>query len=391
MKALIITGKLIPSIGNNANLFSKLFPFLFTKEDSVCILSETDFSEKNMQLPSEYCGFPINWAVRKKDSLKTKIIFPAIASILDRNVCSDAIQVLHAKDTAAVLRERFQFEIVFSTMEPFYAPLTASRLHNVYRVLYIMDPPISFVRDVVTPYRTRNMRRILSNHDVIVTTPFIRQALIDYSYGEFDSKIISVGFPMITPHNVTSHQVGDGKIRLLFCGWLYSDIRSPKYFLNIVSRLDERFEVTFMGKECEKLQERFSTETNASIITLPNQPYDVALQAMADADVLINIGNNVPVHMPSKTLEYINTGKPMVNFYKITDCPTLYYTKRYPLALNLFEEEKDIDAATAQFVQFCEENIGKTLNHDWIEAEYVDCTPQYIAQMIKDSLEKKYG
>ena len=47
--------------------------------------------------------------------------------------------------------------------------------------------------------------------------------------------------------------------------------------------------------------------------------------------------------MPSKTLEYINTGKPMVNFYKFADCPTLYYTKRYPLALNLPEEDLKAD------------------------------------------------
>ena len=70
---------------------------------------------------------------------------------------------------------------------------------------------------------------------------------------------------------------------------------------------------------------------------------------MADADVLINIGNSVPVHMPSKTLEYINTGKPMVNFYKFADCPTLYYTKRYPLCLNLYEKEFDPARDTARY------------------------------------------
>ena len=137
-----------------------------------------------------------------------------------------------------------------------------------------------------------------------------------------------------------------------------------------------------MGRECDKLQERFPIETRAKLITLPNQPYDVALQAMADADVLINIGNSVPVHMPSKTLEYINTGKPMVNFYKLSDCPTLYYTKSYPLALNLFEEENDLDAAAAQFVQFCEENIGKTVDRDFVEQEYANCTAKYIAEQI---------
>ena len=201
-------------------------------------------------------------------------------------------------------------------------------------------------------------------------------------------KTETVGCPMITPQTArTSHAEGD-KVKLLFCGWLYSDIRSPKYFLDIVSRLDDHFEVTFMGRECETLLERFPIETKAKIITLPQQPYEMALQAMADADILINIGNSIPVHMPSKTLEYINTGKPMVNFYKILDCPTLYYTQRYPLALNLFEEENDIDLAAQTFTDFCLMNKGNTIDHTRIEQEYVDCTPRYIAQKILDFLEK---
>ena len=142
-----------------------------------------------------------------------------------------------------------------------------------------------------------------------------------------------------------------------------------------------------MGKECELLRERFPIETRAKLITLPQQPYETALQAMADADIMINIGNSVPVHMPSKTLEYINTGKPMVNIYKMEDCPTLYYTKRYPLALNLYEGNADIDQAAKTFVRFCEKNKGKTVDRDYILREYADCTPEYIAQKILDCLE----
>ena len=193
---------------------------------------------------------------------------------------------------------------------------------------------------------------------------------------------------MITPNLPEGNAPKDNRIHLLYCGWLYSEIRSPRYFLDIVSRLDERFEVTFMGRECELLQERFPIQTKAKLITFPNQPYEAALQAMADADIMINIGNSVPVHMPSKTLEYINTGKPFVNFYKMDDCPTLYYTKRYPLCLNMSEKDGDIDAAARRFVAFCLENKGKTADMGFIESEYADCTPQYIARKILDCLEK---
>lgn len=195
---------------------------------------------------------------------------------------------------------------------------------------------------------------------------------------------------------IEEHSRGDSgiikdsaRINLLFCGWMYSDIRSPKYFLDIVSRLDERFCVYFMGKECDKLRERFDFATKAEVVTLPQQPYQTAIDAMFDADILINIGNSVPVHMPSKTLEYINTGKPMVNFYKFEECPTRYYTDRYPLCLNLFEGDDNIDEAAKNLIDFCLENKGKTVDRSYIESEYADCTPQYIAQQILDKLGDK--
>ena len=206
-----------------------------------------------------------------------------------------------------------------------------------------------------------------------------------------EEKLIPVGFPMIVDRHLVQQRERDDRIHLLFCGWLYSDIRSPKYFLDILSRLDERFVVTFMGRECEKLTERFDVQTKAELITLPQQPYETALQAMADADVMINIGNSVPVHMPSKTLEYINTGKPFVNFYKMDDCPTLYYTKRYPLCLNMSEKDTDLDAAAQRFIDFCVSSKGKTVDRALIEAEYADCTPQYIAQKILDALGETNG
>ncbi len=259
--------------------------------------------------------------------------------------------------------------------------IAASQLSGVKKLLYMMDPPACISHGTETKYRNRVLPCILKNMDALITTPFIQKALTANGFA-LPPQVASVGFPMIGTSVKAQTPSKDCGIHLLYCGWLYSDIRSPKYFFKILSRLDDRFIVTFMGRECEKLAERFDIKTKAELITLPQQPYEVALQAMADADVMINIGNSVPVHMPSKTLEYINTGKPFVNFYKMDDCPTLYYTKRYPLCLNMSEKDTDFDAAARRFIDFCIENKGKTVDRASIESEYTDCTPESIARRI---------
>lgn len=383
-----MTGALLPLPGNNANLISKLVPFL-SAEHKVHIFAP---AYGKTELPETIFGVPAHWATDSKKDFKRNYIYPAISKLVDNGGYSDALNEMILLRELENVRKVYDFDAVISTSEPFTSAITATQLDGVKRILYIMDPPACTVGSKGTAFRNRKLGEILAKQHLILTTPFIRRALSENGYGEYNGKINSVGFPMIEEHNRgESHIVADkGKINLLFCGWMYSDIRSPKYFLDIVSRLDERFCIYFMGKECDKLRERFEFETKAEVATLPQQPYQTAIDAMFDADILINIGNSVPVHMPSKTLEYINTGKPMVNFYKFEDCPTKHYTDRYPLCLNLFEGDADVDAAAEKFIDFCLENRGKTINREYIEREFCDCTPQYIAQQILDKLGEKH-
>lgn len=387
MRILVLTGVLYPIPSNNANLLSKLLKYL-AEEHEVRILSTALYSQTK-DFPAFFRGFPVYWIEKSSVSfMKRKYVYPAISKVLDPNGNSDALNVLYIQDKLRTIRKEYAYNAILSTSEPYPASAAAASELGIKRILYLMDPPEIVRNEAGTEYRNQHLAKILNANDAVLTTPFIKNALITSRVIKNAENIVTVGFPMIEKHLRESSTAENGKIRLLFSGWMCSELRSPKYFLEIVSRLDERFEVTFMGKECELLQERFPIETKATLITLPNQPYDVALQAMADADVLVNIGNSVPVHMPSKTLEYINTGKPMVNFYKFADCPTLYYTKHYPLALNLFEEETDLEAAAARFIRFCEESVGKTVDRGYIETVFADSTPQYIVQKIIESLEK---
>lgn len=386
MKLLIMTGSLYPQAGNNANLIGKLISQFLATGHEVHLLSAATGAEES-KLPAECFGGPMHWVTDRRRDWKRRLIYPAISKVADPNGFSDALQVQVLLRELKTVRNSFPFDAVLSTSEPYPMAIAASQLHGPQKALYMMDPPACVSNGTETIYRNRTLPRMLKNQTAVITTPFISDALIANGY-RLPCRSLSVGFPMITDHMPPRMAPADDRIHLLYCGWLYSDIRSPKYFLDILSRLDERFVVTFMGWECEKLTDRFTIHTKAEVIALPNQPYDVALQAMADADIMINIGNSVPVHMPSKTLEYINTGKPFVNFYKMDDCPTLYYTKRYPLCLNLSEQDADVDATARRFIDFCVENKGKTVERSYIEREFEDCTPQYIAQKILNALEK---
>ena len=370
MKLLILTGQLYPQRSNNANLLLKLLPEL-RRHHTVILAAPVGAGE----MPDTIDGIRVHWLRETKD-LCRRLLIPAIGKLTDRGGHSDMVQAL-------VLRrelKKLSFDAVLCSMEPFPSALAVRGLKGVRKFLYLMDPPAIALDTPTTPLRTRMLPRLLQEQDAVLTTPFIREALQNRGIA---ASFREVGFPMLT-ENPRLPTDGDipmpvDKINLLFTGWLYSDIRSPRYFLELAKHLDSRFRIVFMGKECELLRERFDFDTKAEVVTLPNQPYQVALNAMADADILINIGNSVPVHMPSKTLEYMGARKPMVNFHKLPDCPTLHYTRRYPLCLNIYEgNTPDPDA----FIRFCLENRGKTAP----EPQIRECTPNHIAQVILDEI-----
>lgn len=377
MKLLLLTGPLWPDRSNNANLLLKLLPEL-SKYHTVRIAAPAGDGE----MPEAIDGSPVFW-LREKRDLYRRLVIPAVGKLTDRDGHSDMVRALVLRRGLKELRKQWPFDAVLCSMEPFPSALAVHGLKGVRRFLYLMDPPAAALDIPATPLRSRMLPKLLGAQEAVLTTPFIREALekrgITAHYRE-------VGFPMLTPNpripTPEDVPMDREKIDLLFCGWLYSDIRSPKYFLQIAKHLDENFRLIFMGNECDKLRERFDFDTRAEVVTLPQQRYQVAVNAMHDADVLINIGNSVPVHMPSKTLEYINTGKPIVNFHKLLDCPTLHYTRRYPLCLNLFEDGMPDMQTVEAFIRFCTENRGTTIP----VPDIPDCTPNHIARALLDEI-----
>lgn len=375
---------LVPYIDNNANILGKLIPFL--RETFELRIFSMDNGD-GFDLPDTLRGIPVLWGSRNHIGWFRKAFFSLISRVTDPHGYSDAIQVFTTNKELKRIRKTYPFEITIATIEPYFLGIAPLNLRNVTNVLYLMDPTNAIQGVNETKYRNRMVDSIIRKYDLIITTPFIRNCLASRKLDV--SRVRIAGFPMIDlPPLERLSRKNDGKIDLLFCGWLYSDIRSPEYFIRIINYMDEHFRITFMGRDCELLLNRFEIDTKAEIIILPQQPYDVALQALADADILINIGNSVPVHMPSKTLEYINTGKPIINFYKMLDCPTLYYTKRYPLCLNIYEDDTDIDNAAEKVIDFCRNNIGKTVDRAVIMEEYEDCTSRYISEQIIDGVEE---
>ena len=395
MKILFILGVMYPQPSNNSNLALKIIPAL-TKNHDVHILAAASGGAE--LLPDCINNIPIHWIQDSKSVLKNRFLFPVANKLKDKNGFSDAGRSMLLSENLIRVRKEFPYDAVIATMEPFVNGISLVSLPiNIKKIIYLMDPPAAVIKESSglrydSKYRSRMLPGIIKKADLILTTHAISAALQECGYCHTNSKIEEVGFPMIQEMIPIKTQsdipMNPDKINLLFCGTLYAKIRSPEFFLKIVERLDEHFCVYFMGWDCDKLKDKYPIQSKADIVCLPRQDYQVALNAMQSADILINIGNSVSVHMPSKLLEYFNTGKPIVNIVKLDDCPSLYYTSRYPRCLEIRENEETLNESVAQFIDYCASSKGLVaLKHSEIEKLFPECTPEMIAGKIQAAIQ----
>ena len=103
----------------------------------------------------------------------------------------------------------------------------------------------------------------------------------------------------------------------------------------------------------------------------------------------MNIGNAVDNQMPSKIFEYISTGKPIINIFKSTDCPTLKYLGRYPLVLNIHEAEirKDPAGCVSRVQAFCRGHRGERVPAEETKRLYAANTFEAFTESICRAIE----
>ncbi len=287
------------------------------------------------------------------------------------------------------------FDLILSFSNPFLAHYSAGILAKKYSIpwiAYYLDP---FFSNATLDKKAFLKRKLMEEK----TLEFASKILLTYPINEnyiklgisFHKKILMAEMPGISTvlsacEGTISHQ----KCKCFFIGNLYKGIRTPETVIKAFSLLaNDDVELFFAGgfdKEFLDLLKGVS----GNIHFLGRKTAEEVLQIYKDADILVNIGNSIDNQIPSKIFEYISTGKPIINFYKTATCPTLKYLKKYPIALNIFEEDffDDIDKNIKQIKEFCIRNKGNTVSGSFIKKNFNSNTDEEVANYLGEQINK---
>ena len=174
----------------------------------------------------------------------------------------------------------------------------------------------------------------------------------------------------------------ENKIILRYTGAFYKEIRNPDYLIELLRDLEPtEFSVEFYGSCCSYLEQNYSKLPECFELK-GTVSVDECHKLVETADILINIGNDCPNQIPSKTFEYIATGKPILNVYYSETDPSLSYLKRYPSILNLKYGQKIDSQTILNFI-----NDSKCTEKKHLADLYSDISTENIVKRFCDFVE----
>ena len=168
------------------------------------------------------------------------------------------------------------------------------------------------------------------------------------------------------------------RVSLVYAGALYKNIRNPEGMLKIVSQTKGlKLDLYIKHRECSDIVDRYLSEFIVRKSLVNREKY---LQMINDEyDILVNIGNISRLQTPSKMLELLSTGKPIVNFYVVKDVQ-YHLLERYPLGINLDSNDSE---SISKLEHFCKENKGKRLSFDQVCSLYPDNRLEAQVKLLK--------
>ncbi len=134
--------------------------------------------------------------------------------------------------------------------------------------------------------------------------------------------------PVFTPLNNKKINEFDYKkvpIKIAYFGVLTKGVRTPDNLLRIFDSLPLKdIEIHWYVNEDSKQMVRNASGKIGKNIFHDLVPRGEAISLMTNEyHALLNIGNTNPFQLPSKVIEYISTGKPIINFSEIPNDPVL--------------------------------------------------------------------
>lgn len=398
MNIIILCGQFYPNPGAPVSCF---MPYLkeLQKTNNIWVVSR----KTNVKPLREYYGevklielttwfntlrFQLNDKIRKgkNEFINTKLLnLIRIHSAFRTSLCYPTqhswLIKKYYKKIKEIEKNAKNIDVIISISFPLCAHIAAlnykKKNPNVKWITYSTDPFTYNVcqyehvifKECKKKWAYRTEKDIYDNADANIVTDELYKLLLE-KFHQLESKVIA--FPYLITPNLHSNDIKKRKksdsINCVYAGSLYIDIRNPKVMIDTFSHIKDVTLTMYADGDLRIRQILNRIKDNNIIVNgmVERNRYEEIIRE--EADILVNIGNTTELQSPSKLLELVSTGKPVLNFYSKEDFG-YQIIDRYPLGLNVPNDTAREDSAE-KVRNFCMEKYGKILPFNVIKELY---------------------
>lgn len=287
------------------------------------------------------------------------------------------------------IEQKENVDRVIVITSPFYIATAAQRaVKNAEVVWYQLDPNQSNITAIYKG-KTDLLEKEKALYEFVkyaVVPRLVYEENLQNELSVYKEKMLPAEFPNVRKLSLVSTNddvcFDKTKINLVFVGVFYEDIRTPVPLFEIISKIEnEDIVLNIVGGGCEEIVDEWAQKYPNKIIRHGYHSLEAALNAMQNADVLVNVDNTAKNMLPSKVNDYISTGRPVINLHPFEDSRTVDYFGKYPLHHNLCMQNISTESIKA-FEAFCVESKGKTVDFEEIIENYKESTAEYVSKLL---------
>ena len=367
-KILIVSHQFLPFVSPRTTRWSLLIDELTKKGNEVTVLTGTAPEELKKNYEVLYFGskkFSSSINKVRKDSQDSsnnflkKIIYSILKTIY-RFLFKTFSWPDYAMFWAFTIfknRKRIEnkFDIIISVSLPFTSHLCAYILKKRISADWFMDIGDPFSLKINSPENNKIIysylnkyyeKKFYQNASKII---FTHNEVAELHQNKFniDRTKIVIGYPIALLNekrinNSLNFNYEDTPLKIGYFGAFTKSVREPNnYINNIANSLDDDIKHEwYINKESKKYFTSIKNISSHQFLDI--LPREIALEVMVSKmHILLSIGNFNKYQMPSKVIEYISLGKPVLHFAEIADDPLYNFN-------DLFDNLKIINSKTTK-------------------------------------------
>lgn len=271
------------------------------------------------------------------------------------------------RETKSILNSH-EIDTVICVNQPITSLFVGCKLKkkntDVRFIAYLLDPiKNGFSHPWLSKHRIDHMLDTLQNKvvcefDLIIAQNEHEVLFKDIKDERFRKKICYLGAPLLVKKIQEAVPLSGPKKNVIYAGGL-SSTRSPAYLIDVFRYVDSAVLHIYSTNQSAWLKDMVSNHPN--VILHPPIEHSRLMSIMKGADALVSIGNTQSEYAPSKIIECISFGKPIIATYR-TDYDTCKtYMKKYPHGL--YVDERCVAVQTAaraieDLLEFSKEEIA---------------------------------